>query len=135
MTGGSLHWIWKPYELYEVVDHVRVTCDGMTPFKLIISHSQVYGWKSYEEGDGFTNAQCTPEAVCRTVAIRSYPVPPSCSEHHRKSVEYNVSVARTCFWIPSSAFDRLCLCNHDIVKDHLVLATGVFLRWMLRRSQ
>jgi hypothetical protein len=38
MAGGDLHWIWKPYALYQNVDHV-------------------YGLPSFESGDGFTNAQ------------------------------------------------------------------------------
>ncbi|KAH9829852.1 uncharacterized protein C8Q71DRAFT_717698 [Rhodofomes roseus] len=38
MEGGDLHWIWKPYALYQKVDHI-------------------YGVKALEEGDGFTNAQ------------------------------------------------------------------------------
>ncbi|KAH6904253.1 hypothetical protein BKA70DRAFT_541658 [Coprinopsis sp. MPI-PUGE-AT-0042] len=38
MTGGDLHFLWKPYELWEEVDHV-------------------YGWPSFNRGDGFTNAQ------------------------------------------------------------------------------
>ena len=37
--GGDLHWIWKPYELYQEVDYV-------------------YGVETYNRGDGFTNAQC-----------------------------------------------------------------------------
>ncbi|OCH88080.1 hypothetical protein OBBRIDRAFT_795611 [Obba rivulosa] len=38
MVGGDLHWIWKPYALYQDIDYI-------------------YGWKAYEERDGFTNAQ------------------------------------------------------------------------------
>ncbi|KAK7691463.1 hypothetical protein QCA50_004862 [Cerrena zonata] len=38
MRGGDLHWIWKPYELYQEID-------------------LVYGVKALENGDGFTNAQ------------------------------------------------------------------------------
>ncbi|KAH7890236.1 hypothetical protein F5I97DRAFT_625 [Phlebopus sp. FC_14] len=38
MRGGDLHWIWKPYALYQEVDYV-------------------YGIKALEENDGFTNAQ------------------------------------------------------------------------------
>jgi hypothetical protein len=38
MLGGDLHWIWKPYEIYQNVD-------------------LVYGIKALEENDGFTNAQ------------------------------------------------------------------------------
>ncbi|KAF9525410.1 hypothetical protein CPB83DRAFT_772043 [Crepidotus variabilis] len=34
-AGGDLHWIWKPYELYE----------------------KLYGPPHYEQGGGFTNAQ------------------------------------------------------------------------------
>ncbi|KAJ3477357.1 hypothetical protein NLI96_g10515 [Meripilus lineatus] len=38
MLGGDLHWIWKPYEIYQNVD-------------------LVYGIPALERGDGFTNAQ------------------------------------------------------------------------------
>jgi len=39
MPGGSLHWpIWAPYELYGKVDYI-------------------YGWKAFNEHNGFTNAQ------------------------------------------------------------------------------
>ncbi|KAL1941661.1 hypothetical protein VTO73DRAFT_7100 [Trametes versicolor] len=38
MVGGDLHWIWKPYALYQEVDYV-------------------YGVRAYQNGDGFTNAQ------------------------------------------------------------------------------
>lgn len=39
MPGGSLHWpIWSPYELYGKVDYI-------------------YGWKAFNEHNGFTAAQ------------------------------------------------------------------------------
>ncbi|KAJ5042738.1 uncharacterized protein L3040_004135 [Drepanopeziza brunnea f. sp. 'multigermtubi'] len=39
MPGGSLHWpIWAPYELYGKIDYI-------------------YGWKAYNEKNGFTAAQ------------------------------------------------------------------------------
>ncbi|KAI9645855.1 hypothetical protein NHQ30_005290 [Ciborinia camelliae] len=39
MPGGSLHWpIWTPYELYGRVDYI-------------------YGWKAFNEHNGFTGAQ------------------------------------------------------------------------------
>ncbi|KAF4631082.1 hypothetical protein G7Y89_g7050 [Cudoniella acicularis] len=39
MPGGSLHWpIWAPYELYGKVDYI-------------------YGWKAFNETNGFTGAQ------------------------------------------------------------------------------
>ncbi|KAH9919464.1 uncharacterized protein BXZ73DRAFT_92065 [Epithele typhae] len=38
MVGGDLHWIWKPYAIYQNVDYV-------------------YGLKALEENSGFTNAQ------------------------------------------------------------------------------
>jgi hypothetical protein len=39
MPGGKLHWpLWTPYELYGRIDYF-------------------YGWKSFNEKDGFTNAQ------------------------------------------------------------------------------
>ncbi|TFK50422.1 hypothetical protein OE88DRAFT_1631340 [Heliocybe sulcata] len=38
MKGGDLHWIWKPYAIYQDVDYI-------------------YGLKALQEGDGFPNAQ------------------------------------------------------------------------------
>lgn len=38
MKGGDLHWMWKPYAIYQEIDYI-------------------YGVKTYEEGHGFTNAQ------------------------------------------------------------------------------
>ncbi|KZP32137.1 hypothetical protein FIBSPDRAFT_849119 [Athelia psychrophila] len=38
MVGGDLHWIWKPYEIYQEIDYI-------------------YGVKALIEGDGFPNAQ------------------------------------------------------------------------------
>ena len=39
MPGGSLHWpLWQPYELYGTVDYI-------------------YGWKAFNEKNGFTAAQ------------------------------------------------------------------------------
>ncbi|KAL1664502.1 hypothetical protein GGF50DRAFT_101691 [Schizophyllum commune] len=38
MQGGDLHWIWKPYEIYQEIDWV-------------------YGVRALEDGDGFPNAQ------------------------------------------------------------------------------
>jgi len=39
MVAGDLHWIWKPYAIYQEVDWV-------------------YGFKALLENNGFTNAQC-----------------------------------------------------------------------------
>ncbi|RDW83263.1 hypothetical protein BP5796_04754 [Coleophoma crateriformis] len=45
MPGGSLHWpIWAPYELYGTVDYI-------------------YGWKAYNERNGFTGAQTALNVV------------------------------------------------------------------------
>jgi len=38
MVGGDLHWIWKPYALYQEVDYV-------------------YGVRAFENNEGFTSAQ------------------------------------------------------------------------------
>ena len=39
MPGGSLHWpLWTPYDLYGRVDYI-------------------YGWKAFNEHNGFTSAQ------------------------------------------------------------------------------
>lgn len=45
MPGGSLHWpIWTPYELYGKVDYI-------------------YGWKAFNEHNGFTAAQGTLNTI------------------------------------------------------------------------
>ncbi|KAG5734216.1 hypothetical protein E4T56_gene2276, partial [Termitomyces sp. T112] len=38
MKGGDLHWLWKPYAIYQNVDYM-------------------YGWPALEANNGFTNAQ------------------------------------------------------------------------------
>ncbi|KAF8603046.1 hypothetical protein BDV93DRAFT_580658 [Ceratobasidium sp. AG-I] len=38
MSGGDLHWIWKPYALYADIDYI-------------------YGLPAFTRGDGFPNAQ------------------------------------------------------------------------------
>ncbi|KAH8921638.1 hypothetical protein BT69DRAFT_311819 [Atractiella rhizophila] len=44
MEGGALNFLWRPYILYAEVDYV-------------------YGWKAYEEKDGFTNAQSSLNVI------------------------------------------------------------------------
>lgn len=45
MPGGDLHWpVWKPYDLYGKVDYI-------------------YGWKAYNEHNGFTAAQTALNVV------------------------------------------------------------------------
>jgi len=45
MPGGSLHWpLWAPYELYGKVDYI-------------------YGWKAFNEHNGFTSAQGTLNVI------------------------------------------------------------------------
>lgn len=45
MPGGSLHWpLWVPYDLYGKVDYI-------------------YGWKAYNEHNGFTAAQTALNVV------------------------------------------------------------------------
>lgn len=58
MKGGDLHWIWKPYALYQDIDYVSYRRRSQLAHS---SHgiTQVYGLRSFESGDGFTNAQCT----------------------------------------------------------------------------
>lgn len=56
--GGDLHWIWKPYALYQNIDLVSDSIRLIQSLKLI--SAQVYGVETYKRGDGFTNAQCSP---------------------------------------------------------------------------
>ena len=58
MKGGDLHWIWKPYELYQEIDYVRLFFSVSRYWKYE-TMLQVYGLPALERGDGFPNAQCT----------------------------------------------------------------------------
>ncbi|KAL9709564.1 hypothetical protein Ac2012v2_007303 [Leucoagaricus gongylophorus] len=51
--GGDLHWIWRPYALYQEIDYV-------------------YGLPALESNDGFTNAQCV---TFLALIFRSVPDP------------------------------------------------------------
>ncbi len=65
MVGGDLHWIWKPYSLYQEIDYVRhissiwVRGIGTNDDRNVWTRRrQVYGVKALQENDGFPNAQC-----------------------------------------------------------------------------
>jgi hypothetical protein len=62
MVGGDLHWIWKPYEIYQEVDYVRRIVSDQVDANLDRDAwgvvGQVYGVKALQENNGFTNAQC-----------------------------------------------------------------------------
>ncbi|ODN76401.1 uroporphyrinogen-III C-methyltransferase [Cryptococcus wingfieldii CBS 7118] len=49
-AGGDLAWIWKPDNNYGEIDYI-------------------YGWKAYNEGDGFTAAQATLNLLEVTLAV------------------------------------------------------------------
>ncbi|TYJ51884.1 uroporphyrinogen-III C-methyltransferase [Cryptococcus floricola] len=49
-AGGDLAWIWKPDNNYGEIDYI-------------------YGWKAYNEGDGFTAAQATLNMLEITLAV------------------------------------------------------------------
>jgi len=62
MDGGDLHWIWKPYEIYENVDWARrIFSDQKRLLTLTIrfgcAGGQTYGLKALQDNDGFTSAQ------------------------------------------------------------------------------
>jgi len=62
MVGGDLHWIWKPYAIYQEVDYVRRIVSDQVDANLDRDTwgfvGQVYGVKALQENNGFTNAQC-----------------------------------------------------------------------------
>jgi hypothetical protein len=62
MVGGDLHWIWKPYAIYQEVDYVRRIVSDQVDANIdrdaLGFVGQVYGVKALQENNGFTNAQC-----------------------------------------------------------------------------
>ncbi len=61
MAGGDLHWIWKPYGLYQEIDYVRRIVSDEVEANLDRDAwglvGQVYGVKALQENNGFTSAQ------------------------------------------------------------------------------
>ncbi|KAJ3507363.1 hypothetical protein NLJ89_g6345 [Agrocybe chaxingu] len=66
MEGGDLHWIWRPYALYQKVSGVSQSEAGLMTDKPRLSKNKidyVYGLPAFESGDGFTNAQSSLNVV------------------------------------------------------------------------
>ncbi|KAM6494851.1 hypothetical protein JOM56_009474 [Amanita muscaria] len=57
MRGGDLHWLWKPYSIYQDIDLASIPFVLMTFLLTRMRIVQVYGLSTLQAGDGFTNAQ------------------------------------------------------------------------------
>ena len=49
MQGGDLHWIWKPYEIYQ---EVRRRTKPSVQMLIVLQIDWVYGVRALEDGDG-----------------------------------------------------------------------------------
>ena len=49
MQGGDLHWIWKPYEIYQEVRRRTIRSVRML---IVLQIDWVYGVRALEDGDG-----------------------------------------------------------------------------------
>lgn len=114
MRGGDLHWVWKPYSLYQDIDFV-------------------YGIPSFESGDGFTNAQCEFYLIQKTPSeISSFPLLHSCPQYRRDTTQPLLSHFATRFPLSRRAARRPRERRHDTLEDGAVLGTGILLRVLCR---
>ncbi|KZS91441.1 hypothetical protein SISNIDRAFT_456701 [Sistotremastrum niveocremeum HHB9708] len=106
MRGGDLHWIWKPYSIYQDVD-------------------LVYGVKTFEDGSGFTNAQSLMNVIETLInlyylylAHRSVPSPSAPLVGFTGAV---MTLSKTVLYWAQEYYCNYCAVGHNTVQDLIVL--------------
>jgi hypothetical protein len=142
MVGGDLHWIWKPYTIYQEVDYVRRIVSDHVDANLDRDAwdfaGQVYGVKALQENNGFTNAQGKPTyrhffVVRRADYHRCSGC--SCPESRRDCPQCLLLVPGACGEVPSCLGSWVYERDSDILQDGTVLAAGILLQLLRRWSQ
>jgi len=108
MRGGDLHWLWKPYELYEQIDHV-------------------YGVKAFEDGEGFANAAALlnlAETLVNIAYLYKTHVSPSSIAPLVGYTGATMTVAKTVLYISQEVFCGGCAIGHNTLAD-------MFAYWIL----
>ncbi|ETW79693.1 hypothetical protein HETIRDRAFT_124417 [Heterobasidion irregulare TC 32-1] len=116
MKGGDLHWIWKPYEIYQEIDYVRV-----------------YGVKALAENNGFTNAQSALNIVetllnllyAYLAHISHSPIAPAVG-----FASVTMTLSKTVLYWLNEYFCGWCSIGHNAPRDLLVywiIPNGIWL--------
>ncbi|KAJ6618180.1 hypothetical protein B0H10DRAFT_2030919 [Mycena sp. CBHHK59/15] len=104
MEGGDLHWIWKPYSIYQNVD-------------------LVYGVAALEHGDGFTNAQSLLNvfetlmnlAYVYLAHVAAWPPAPLIG-----FTAASLTLAKTVLYWAQEYYCNYCAVGHNTLKDLVV---------------
>ncbi|EPT04867.1 hypothetical protein FOMPIDRAFT_1057693 [Fomitopsis schrenkii] len=105
MVGGDLHWIWKPYALYQEVDYI-------------------YGVKAFQEGDGFPNAQSLLNVVenCMNIGyLYLAHVKGSPSAALLGFASAVMTLSKTALYWLQEYYCSGCSVGHNTLKDLIVL--------------
>jgi hypothetical protein len=135
MKGGDLHWIWKPYELYQEVDYVEPE-SHLYLEKKHLTLRQIYGVPALERGDGFPNAQCKLYTAEHSLhAALSHCSLCSIPKHRRDAPQSFVCLLGPRRWVARSQRCWVRKRRHDGLQDNVVLAPRILLRRLLHRTQ
>ncbi|KAJ3532191.1 hypothetical protein NMY22_g7844 [Coprinellus aureogranulatus] len=102
--GGDLHWIWKPYSIYQNVD-------------------LVYGVEAYKRGDGFTNAQSFMNVVETLLNIAYLYLAHIAASPVAPLVGFTsaaLTLAKTVLYWAQEYFCGYCAVGHNSLKDLVV---------------
>ncbi|KAH7107998.1 hypothetical protein BKA62DRAFT_764073 [Auriculariales sp. MPI-PUGE-AT-0066] len=114
MRGGDLHWIWKPYALYQEID-------------------LVYGEKALQENSGFTSAQAfmsIVETVLNLFYVYKVHVSPSSTAPLIGLCSATMALSKTMLYWASEYFCNYCAVGHNTMFNLVFLwmiPTGMWL--------
>jgi len=102
--GGDLHWLWKPYSIYQNVD-------------------LVYGVEAYKRGDGFTLAQTSlnvVETLMNMYTVYLAGVVGSPSAPLWGFAAATMTLSKTILYWAQEYFCNYCAVGHNTVTDAIV---------------
>jgi len=105
MSGGDLHWIWRPYALYQNIDHV-------------------YGLPSFNSGDGFTNAQSLMnvfENFLNLSYVYKTHVSPSATAPLIGLIAASLTFAKTVLYWAQEYYCNYCAVGHNNTFDLVLM--------------
>ncbi|EJD45575.1 hypothetical protein AURDEDRAFT_114131 [Auricularia subglabra TFB-10046 SS5] len=114
MRGGDLHWIWKPYSIYQDVD-------------------LVYGLKALEENNGFTSAQSFMnliETALNLLYVYKTHVDPSPAASIIGLSSAVMTLSKTVLYWAQEYYCNYCAVGHNTVVDLIflwIIPNGVWL--------
>ncbi|KAJ7220651.1 hypothetical protein GGX14DRAFT_675507 [Mycena pura] len=112
MVGGDLHWLWKPYSIYQ----------------------EIYGVKSLERGDGFTNAQTLLNVIetllnllyLYTAHITAWPGAPLVG-----LTAAVMTLSKTVLYFAQEYYCGFCMIGHNSAKDLLMYYFATNTWWII----